>query len=873
MTVPSTQRKAGPFNGNGSATSFAFTFKVFSASDIQVTTANAEGIETVRVLGTDYSVTLNPNQETSPGGTITFPLSGSPLAVGSKLSIVGILPYDQPLDLPSGGNFSPLALENELDRAVMQIQQLDERMDRAIVAPVSDVGVDMTLPTAAVRANRYLSFDLTGKPVSTTFDIDAVQNASTSAIAAAAAAAASETAAAASESVANAQAAFVTSTVAAVTPTVVNFSGDGATVAFTLPSSPGADENTLVFISGVYQQKTEYSVSGTTLTFTSAPPVGTNNIEVQIGPATNIAVNTALGVSFLQAGTGAVTRTIQAKLRDTVSVKDFGAVGNGVADDTAAIQAALASGAATVNVPDGVYLSGAITVPSGVTFQGIGNPTLKLKNSTFGAGGNFISGASVTGATVRGFNIDANRQNQTGSVFAIYFNGANYTNIVGNTITNSTYGICATNANHVSVTENTIKNGLFTGILFTLGSTSDTSSAIKITDNFVQNVVSDGTASCDGKGIVVYGKTGLLAANYKNITNVVISNNNCHANGVSGITLIAVNDFTITGNNCYDNRQNTSIGNGICISEGCYNGTISGNVCTNNYDAGILLDVVTQDGRRFDFGRMTVSGNSCFNNEVAGIKINSQPYTTVSGNTVSDSAYGVFIALGGFYTVTGNTISFNTQNGVRLAGITGQTGYEQTHVIISDNIFYNNCPSVSSTYAAIYATFYDTVRIQHNDFQANGRDLDIASTCLNTTLLDNRFTSTLNIASGSSVVRWDDEFRSTISSFTSSDFSGEGRYQFTLAAAFTIPHFGLSLVLIRAAAPVTSSLTVAIADGFIGQKLRLINYDSSSITIKHNANVKNMGSADVVLAFAATVEYYFDGSDWLQIAAKVTVGF
>jgi hypothetical protein len=58
------------------------------------------------------------------------------------------------------------------------------------------------------------------------------------------------------------------------------FSGNNSTVAFTLSADPGSENNTQVYVSGVYQEKDTYSVSGTTLTFSTAPPIGTSNIEV-----------------------------------------------------------------------------------------------------------------------------------------------------------------------------------------------------------------------------------------------------------------------------------------------------------------------------------------------------------------------------------------------------------------------------------------------------------------------------------------------------------------------------------------------------------------------------------------------------------------
>ena len=101
--------------------------------------------------------------------------------------------------------------------------------------------------------------------------------------------------------------------------------------------------------------------------------VGTTNFQA-IGASAN-----QIGVYFIATGTGSGTgtaqfsRTVQAKFQEVVSVKDFGAIGNGSTDDTVAIQKAFSSGATIITIPVGVYLlSSTVTVPTGVTLSGYG---------------------------------------------------------------------------------------------------------------------------------------------------------------------------------------------------------------------------------------------------------------------------------------------------------------------------------------------------------------------------------------------------------------------------------------------------------------------------------------------------------------------
>ena len=70
-------------------------------------------------------------------------------------------------------------------------------------------------------------------------------------------------------------------------------------------------------------------------------------------------------VSFIQSGTGAVTRSVQTKLRETVSVLDFGADSTGISDSTAAIQAALNTGK-NVDLVGGQYKANNLTMSTNV---------------------------------------------------------------------------------------------------------------------------------------------------------------------------------------------------------------------------------------------------------------------------------------------------------------------------------------------------------------------------------------------------------------------------------------------------------------------------------------------------------------------------
>lgn len=134
MTVADITRKAGPYTGNGSATEFAFPFKVFQASDLVVARTSTDG-EVTLTLNTDYTVTLNSDQDNNPGGKVTLT---SALADGLVLAIISAVDFSQLAIFTNKGGFYPETLNECYDKLTILCQQLKEELSRAVTVDATD---------------------------------------------------------------------------------------------------------------------------------------------------------------------------------------------------------------------------------------------------------------------------------------------------------------------------------------------------------------------------------------------------------------------------------------------------------------------------------------------------------------------------------------------------------------------------------------------------------------------------------------------------------------------------------------------------------------------------------------------------------------
>jgi len=148
-------------------------------------------VESTLVLGTDYTVTLNSNQNANPGGNVVL---SSALTTSFLLTLTSTVGYLQPTDLTNQGGFYPSVINDSLDRMTILTQQLSEQVNRSvkvnISSSVSPTALINTIIAGAASATTSAANAATSASNAATSDTAAASSATSAANSATAAAAA-----------------------------------------------------------------------------------------------------------------------------------------------------------------------------------------------------------------------------------------------------------------------------------------------------------------------------------------------------------------------------------------------------------------------------------------------------------------------------------------------------------------------------------------------------------------------------------------------------------------------------------------------------------------------------------------------------------
>jgi len=446
-----------------------------------------------------------------------------------------------------------------------------------------------------------------------------------------------------------------------------------------------------VFVDGVnqYGPGAQYAfteTSSTVVTFVNGLHVGAS-VKFTTSAINASSYGNASQITYTPAGTGAVNTNVQAKLRESVSVKDFGAVGDGTTNDTAAIQAAINYGAsANVSIffPAATYLiqgtltAGTLTVLYG---EGIDKTILKKKSASTG------HILDILGTTQK---YDIEISNMTFDV-----NGID-SGIVAEYVTNFTVRNCK------------FKTMALWGVHVGVQNGADAS--IRNTRVILQNCIFETSSSTyeqflvfNSQDVVVSGcsfKTGASAIGigiYQNVERVTIENSYFSIN-IGLYYSVSTNNINITdcdfnqctsaikGANQSDNGAfGASVAYNICV-EGCrfranttglqlgavYNATIATSIFDNNKQQAIFID----------------DGNAPVANQSQSINIVDcvfQNNNFDNGASINNPAI-LFSAVGGAMYATISNCSFwdNQATRTQLYPISFVGAFTWTNIIVSE---------------------------------------------------------------------------------------------------------------------------------------------------------------------------------------------
>lgn len=372
MTVSSTTNRMD-YTGNGVASTFAFTFRIFAETDLRVTMLHvATGVETTLAWPADFTVT---GVNDPAGGSIT--LVDGALGANYKLTVRFDADPLQDTDVRNQGKFYPEIHEDVFDFLTLLIQSARDDIRRSLrLSETSEV--DGQLP--APEAGKVIGWNSGGTGLDN-FDP-------------------------ASLAVVTAYGDWIED----------EFTGDGTTTVFTLSESPGSTNSAFVIVGATLQGGSDYSIGGASLTFVTAPPSG-SPIRVKYG--NTLAVGTAMASQVAFTQTGGVLRSVEDKLLEYITLGDFGGLANGTTDDTAALQQAIDAtpSGGVLDLSDGVIKFSSVTIAQPITIRGRGRSGTYLRSASATLDGIVIT--TPLAVNLEDFSMDASVTRTAGAAIKV----------------------------------------------------------------------------------------------------------------------------------------------------------------------------------------------------------------------------------------------------------------------------------------------------------------------------------------------------------------------------------------------------------------------------------------------------------------------